>query len=65
MQNYLLVYRPEAIDGVLEADAAALCVAAGGRLLKWHAAIGTALCESANSGFVPDVIRLVRRSWLC
>lgn len=60
LQNYLLVYKEGEEGTVSEAEVAALCEGAEGQLLTWHAAIGTALCSSANPDFVNDVIARVR-----
>lgn len=60
--RYLMVYEEGAIGGVTEEEVRRVVEAAGGQLLAWHPAIGTALAASQNTGFSPNAVAQVRRS---
>lgn len=57
--RYLLVYEVGSMAAVTEADVRQVVEAAGGTLLAWHPAIGTALAASENTGFSPDAVAQV------
>ena len=63
--RYLLVYEEAHIGQVTEAEVAAAVAAAGGRLLAWHASIGTALAASEDTAFSPNAVAQVRRRTSC
>lgn len=53
------MFKEDIFHNVAEPEVAELCKKAGGRLLVWHAAIGTALAESVDNNFSATVMALV------
>eukprot|EP00208_Stichococcus_sp_RCC1054_P001869 CAMPEP_0206137528 /NCGR_PEP_ID=MMETSP1473-20131121/2635_1 /ASSEMBLY_ACC=CAM_ASM_001109 /TAXON_ID=1461547 /ORGANISM="Stichococcus sp, Strain RCC1054" /LENGTH=537 /DNA_ID=CAMNT_0053530661 /DNA_START=465 /DNA_END=2078 /DNA_ORIENTATION=- len=60
-RRHLLVFKEDIFHNVAEPEVAELCKKAGGRLLVWHAAIGTALAESVDNNFSATVMALDER----
>ena len=57
--QYLLVYEEQHIASVTRQEVETVVIAANGRLLEWHAAIGTALAASEDSAFSPNAVAKV------